>query len=74
LRELLDRLPHHEDGLLLHGPLGGKLKADTLRNNLVDKVLPAAEAKLVEQGISTGIMEGRLHSCRHFFWCAGHGT
>lgn len=67
LRELIDRLPHHEDGLLLHGPLGGKLKADTLRNNLVDRILPAAERKLTEQGVTTGIMAGRLHSCRHFF-------
>ena len=67
LRQLLDRLPRNPDGLVLHGPLGGKLKADTLRNNLIDRILPEAGKSLRERGITTDIGKGRLHSCRHFF-------
>jgi integrase len=73
---VLDVLPRHSDGRVFHGPLGGLLKPDTVRNNLTDKVLPAVAAVIREQGGETEIERGRLHSFRHYFcsFCANNNT
>jgi integrase len=76
LRERLARMPRHADGRVFHGPLGGQLKPDTVRNILVREVLePLAEQFPAEPG-GKGFRDGRLHSFRHFFcsWCANEGV
>jgi integrase len=46
---------------VFHGPLGGKIKPDTVRNVLTGEVLaPLAET-------FPAVADGRLHSFRHFF-------
>ena len=65
--EVLKSLPRHQDGRAFHGPLGGLLKPDTVRNNLRDKVLPCVAAELKSHGIETEVERGRLHSFRHYF-------
>ena len=72
-------LPIHEDLLdvlkqcpksgifVFRGPRGGRLKADTVRNVLITKVLyPLAEQFPSSNGVK-GFKEGRLHSFRHYF-------
>jgi integrase len=67
LRQVLDRLPRHRDGYVFHGPLGGRLKADTVRRALIRDVLkPLAEKFPTVEG-DVGFKDGRLHSFRHFF-------
>lgn len=65
--DVLKGLPLHDDGRVFHGPLGGLLKPDTVRNNLKDKVLPHVAEKLRSRGIQTQVESGRLHSFRHYF-------
>jgi integrase len=72
LRERLERMHRHPDGKVFHGPLGGRLKPDTVRGVLVREVLePLADQFPVLPG-EKGFRDGRLHSFRHRFcsWCA----
>ena len=73
---VLDVLPRQSDGRVFHGPLGGLLKPNTVRNNLMAKVLPAVAAAIREQGGETEIERGRLHSFGHYFcsFCANNNT
>jgi integrase len=66
-RAVLARLRRSPDGRVFHGPQGGKLKPDTVRNVLKREVLPALAAQFPRSGDYPGIMAGRLHSLRHFF-------
>jgi len=65
--EVLKGLPRHQDGRVFHGPLGGVLKPDTVRNNLTGSVLPVVAKDLRSRGMETEVLRGRLHSFRHFF-------
>ena len=64
------------DGLVFHGPLGGKIKPDTLRNILVKKVLMPLKNRFPAIAGEKGFEDGRLHSFRHYFCseCANHGV
>jgi integrase len=64
------------DGLLFHGPKGGKLKPDTLRNVLVREVLKPLSKRFPSPPKSIGFLNGRLHSFRHYFCsaCANRGV
>lgn len=76
LRPVLERIQHHRDGYIFHGPRGGRLKADTARNVLTKRVLPRVAKELRDKGHQTRVEEGRLHSFRHYFCsqCANSGT
>lgn len=63
----LKAMPRHEDSRVFHGPLGGRLKPDTVRNNLKDKVLVPVAKALRARGVETEMERGRLHSFRHYF-------
>ena len=67
LRKVLLSMQRHGDGKIFHGPLGGILKADTVRNVLIREVLtPLAETFPGIPG-EKGFTDGRLHSFRHYF-------
>ncbi len=77
--EWLPRLlaaPRHKDGFVFHGPRGGRLKDDTVRDNLTDVVLVALAKQFPTPEGDTGFAHGRLHSFRHFFcsMCANTGV
>jgi integrase len=64
-----------QDAFVFHGPRGGKLKPDTVRQILVrDVILPLA-SKYPSGGDERGFKDGRLHSFRHYFasTCALNG-
>jgi len=65
--DVLKNLRRHEDGRVFHGPLGGLLKPDTVRNTLKDKVLTPVAKAFRARGVETGMQHGRLHSLRHYF-------
>jgi integrase len=66
-QQVLNALPRHSDGRVFHGPLGGLLKADTVRNILIDRVLPPVAATMKKNGTNGDVTRGRLHSFRHYF-------
>jgi integrase len=67
LRAILVRLPQLPDNRVFHGPHGGKIKPDTVRNVLRRDVLTPLAAKFPTGRDTPGITSGRLHSFRHFF-------
>jgi len=76
LRPVLDRIEHHADGLVFHGPRSGVLSPDICRRTLIKEVLtPLAEQFPTPEG-ETGFQDGRLHSFRHYFCstCANTGV
>jgi integrase len=76
LRDILISLPHHSDGRVFHGPLGGKIKADTVRRILVRDVLTPLAGQFPSEPGEPGFVDGRLHSFRHYFCsnCANRGV
>jgi integrase len=76
LRPVLLAMPRSTDGRLFHGPLGGKIKPDTIRRVLIREVLtPLKEQFPTPPGAAVGFVDGRLHSFRHYFCsiCASSG-
>jgi integrase len=75
-REVLVGLSKSGDGLVFHGPLGGKIKADTVRRILIRDVLRPLAARFPSNPCETGFIDGRLHSFRHYFCsnCANLGV
>lgn len=67
LRETLNGISKHRDGYVMHGPLGGRLKPDTVRNVLLREILPALTERFPKTDRSLGIAAGRIHSFRHFY-------
>ena len=67
LRKVVERMPAHADGRLLHGPRGGKLKPDTIRNVLIRDVLKPLRYQFPAPEGERGFADGRLHSFRHYF-------
>jgi integrase len=75
LAGVLNGLPR-KDAYVFHGPRGGRLKPDTVRNCLVRDVLePLADRFPAAEG-GKGFIHGRLHSFRHYFCsaCANSGV
>lgn len=64
LRDILAAKSRHPDGRVFHGPLGGLLKPDTVRNVLIRDVLTPLTKRF---SASPGLRDGRLHSFRHYF-------
>jgi integrase len=52
---------------LFHGPRGGRLKPDTVRNVLIREVIKPLEPKFPSPEDEKGFKDGRLHSFRHYF-------
>jgi integrase len=76
LKAVIDHLERSKDGLLFHGPRGGRLKPDTVRQILIRDVLePLLERFPTPEG-EAGFADGRLHSFRHYFCstCANSGV
>ena len=77
LREVLVKMKVHprKDGRVFHGPNGGILKPDTLRIILKRDVLTPLSKRFPKRGVQ-GLIDGRLHSFRHYFCstCANAGT
>lgn len=73
---VLESVPRHRDGFVFHGPLGGRLKPDTVRNILVKQVLGPLKSRFPTATGEGGFEHGRLHSFRHFFCsrCANSGV
>jgi integrase len=67
LRRVLEGLPRYSDGRVFHGPEGGRLKPDTVRNVFRREVLSKLADRFPAGDNGPGIMAGRLHSFRHFF-------
>jgi integrase len=76
LLEVLNGLTPATDGLVFHGPRGGRLKPDTLRQVLIREVLAPLQEQFVTPQGESGFADGRLHSFRHFFCsaCASSGV
>ena len=76
LRTVLLLKKRHPDGRVFHGPLGGQLKPDTVRNVLIREVLKPLEDRFPVVPRQKGFKDGRLHSFRHFFCstCANSGV
>jgi integrase len=68
LKTVLENMRQHPDGMVFHGPRGGKLKPDTVRRILIRDVLtPLAKRFPKPEGEPIGFADGRLHSFRHYF-------
>jgi integrase len=67
LRPVLLSMKRHSDGRVFHGPLGGRLKPDTVRNVLVREVLTPLAPQFPSVPGEKGFRDGRLHSLRHYF-------
>ena len=76
LRPVLQVLPRHPDGAVFHGPRGGRLKPDVVRNVLIRDVLKPLAGRFPTPADEVGFADGRLHSFRHFFCslCANCGV
>ncbi len=76
LRPLLERLLPAPDGVVFHGPKGGRLKPDTVRQVLIREVLTPLSPRFPAPDDQVGFRGGRLHSFRHFFCsaCANTGV
>ena len=72
---VLEKKSTAADGILFHGPRGGILKPDTVRNVLIRDVLTPLSTRFPTPPGEIGFINGRLHSCRHFFAsrCAADG-
>jgi integrase len=64
------------DPHVFHGPRGGRLKPDYVRNVLVNKVIDELAFQFPAHDGSKGFRDGRLHSFRHYFCslCANSGV
>ncbi|HBN77819.1 MAG TPA: hypothetical protein DD473_18815 [Planctomycetaceae bacterium] len=66
-KTILLQIPKHQDGLIFHGPLGGKMKPDVVRRNLIKHVLEPLRYRFPIPAGEIGFEHGRLHSFRHYF-------
>ncbi len=60
----------NSDGKIFHGPRGGALKPDTVRRILIRDVLAPLAKRFPKPAAGDeplGLVDGRLHSCRHYF-------
>jgi site-specific recombinase XerD len=76
LRETLEKIYRHTDGRVFHGPRGGSLKPDTVRNALIREVIVPLADRFPATSDEPCFRDGRLHSMRHYFcsMCANNGV
>lgn len=58
---------HPTDSFVFHGPRGGRLKPDTVRNVFVRDVIKPLAGQFPSAAGEQGFSSGRLHSFRHYF-------
>ncbi len=75
LYSTLQHIPRNNDGFVFHGPRGGRIKPDVVRNVLIRDVIKPLEVRFPTPAGATGFANGRLHSFRHYFCstCANAG-
>jgi integrase len=64
---VLTKMTRSSDGVVFHGPLSGRVKADTVRRILVRDVLEKLKDQFPTAAGAIGFEHGRLHSFRHYF-------
>ena len=64
---VLTKMTRSNDGIIFHGPLGGRVKADTVRRILIRDVLDKLKERFPTATGTIGFERGRLHSFRHYF-------
>jgi len=76
LKAVLEQLELSRDGFLFHGPRGGRLKPDTVRQILIRDVLTPLKERFPTPEGEVGFADGRPHSFRHYFCstCANNGV
>jgi integrase len=76
LRKVLIGLVQRTDGRVFHGPCGGRLKPDIIRTVFISKVLKPLGKQFVSPTGEANLLQGRLHSFRHYFCskCARDGV
>lgn len=78
VRDVLVRLrdQRRKDGYIIGGSAGGKLKPDRVRIILERDVLQPVSVKITPRLDGSTIVDGKLHSFRHFFCstCASNGV
>ena len=76
LWSVLQQMERSSDGYVFHGPHGGRIKPDTVRNILTREILNPLEPRFPSASDEIGFMNGRLHSFRHFFCsiCSNSGV
>jgi integrase len=76
LEKLLRRLTRHRDGRVIHGPHGGRLSTNTVRNTLIAKLIEPLASRFPTPEDEIGFRDGRVHSFRHYFCssCADVGV
>lgn len=62
LRAALETIHRSADGLVFHGPLGGKLKPDTVRNIFIRRVIIPLKERFPNPPGQIGFESGRLHT------------
>ena len=67
---VLEQLPHHTDGRVFHGPLGGLFKPDSVRVIFIRDVIKPLKAQFPDPPGESGFSTARLHSFRHYFCSA----
>ena len=67
LREILPDMERNPDGKLFHGPRGGNLKPDTVRNIFVREVITPLMDQFPTPVGEIGFAHGRVHGLRHYF-------
>lgn len=63
----LRSMKHHSDGRVFHGPLGGIVKPDTIRNILMREVITPLKERFATPAGEIGFEHGTVHSFRHYF-------
>lgn len=66
-RSVLEELPQNPDGIVFHGPRGGRLKPDLVRRTLVNQVIEQLTSRFSTPEGEIGFEHGLVHSFRHFF-------
>jgi integrase len=64
---VLQRLPHHADGLVFHGPRDGRLHSRHILAVLQEKVIQPLVERFPTPPGEIGFEHGVVHSFRHFF-------
>ncbi len=67
LLPVLSKMDRNKDGRVFHGPLGGKIKPDTVRRILIRDVLTPLAEQFPQDLDEPSFVDGRLHSFRHYF-------
>ena len=72
LHPMFEAMSGVKQGQVFYGPRGGGLKPDVVRTVLVRDVLPAVAKQLYPRVSEPKVLQGRIHSFRHFFATAAY--